>query len=66
MEKVADSVNLYDQNNTLSELHIKADKIDLVNDDIRFSLYLPKETGEKTTSNKTTKNTDTTDTSVTK
>lgn len=47
-------------------MYIKADKIDLVNDDIRFSLYLPKETREKTTSNKTTKNTDTTDTSVTK
>ncbi|BDP66712.1 hypothetical protein EfmAA55_11410 [Enterococcus faecium] len=36
-------------------MYIKADKIDLVNDDIRFSLYLPKDTSDASNNSNTNK-----------
>jgi len=44
-----------DQFRMQNGMYIKADKIDLVNDDIRFSLYLPKDssTAEETTESST-------------
>ncbi|HFF8691287.1 TPA: YpmS family protein, partial [Enterococcus faecium] len=44
-----------DQFRMQNGMYIKADKIDLVNDDIRFSLYLPKDTSDASNNSNTNK-----------
>ena len=46
-----------DQFRMQNGMYIKANKIDLVNDDIRFSLYLPKDTKQKSTKESTNEKT---------
>ncbi|OTP12136.1 hypothetical protein A5844_000352 [Enterococcus sp. 10A9_DIV0425] len=49
-----------DQFRMQNGMYIKANKIDLVNDDIRFSIYLPQDSSTTDSTNKTTKDSGTT------
>lgn len=51
-----------DQFRMQNGMYIKADKIDLVDDDIRFSLYLPKDAADSSASNKDTNKTNSSNT----